>query len=137
MPAPVLAGVHAQAWSALEALRDSVLKAIEPLREQGVVKHPYEAGVKLVIDPASPEWHVLQPFFVTVAKQLPVEQFLQEWFIVSAVEVTQALVEDTTLLPWAHVTAYRCGGVKCPRCWQWTASTHADGLCKRCVGVVN
>ncbi len=28
-------------------------------------------------------------------------------------------------------------GVKCPRCWMHTASTHAEGLCARCAGVVS
>ena len=27
-------------------------------------------------------------------------------------------------------------GAKCPRCWMHTLSSHAEGLCKRCEGVV-
>jgi isoleucyl-tRNA synthetase len=137
VPVPVAAHTHRQAWQALEALRGAVLKSIEPLREQGVVKHPYEAGVKLVIDPSAPEWHVLEPLFASVKKQMSVEAFLQEWFIVSSVELSNALVEEGSALPWAAVESYRCEGLKCPRCWQWTQASHEDGLCKRCDGVLN
>jgi isoleucyl-tRNA synthetase len=137
VPVPVIATTNKQAWSALESLRDAVLKAIEPLREQGVVKHPYEAGVKLVLDPASPEAQVLQPFFAQVAKKLSVELFLQEWFIVSSVLLAYNLVEDGAALPWAEVQVVRCDGQKCPRCWQWTATSHADGLCQRCDTVLH
>ncbi|MBM3893907.1 class I tRNA ligase family protein, partial [Candidatus Dependentiae bacterium] len=137
VPVPVVGHAHRQAWQALEALRGAVLKSIEPLREQGLVKHPYEAGVKLVVDPASPEWLLLEPLFTAVKKQLTVEQFLQEWFIVSSVELRNALVTEGAVLPWAAVEAYRCGGLKCPRCWQWTPTSHAEGLCNRCDEVLN
>jgi isoleucyl-tRNA synthetase len=134
---PSLVAANKQAWDALETLRSAVLKSIEPLREQGLVKHPYEAGVKLVLDPASPENQVLTAFFASVAKQQSVEQFLQEWLIVSEVQLSSALVDDQAALPWLGVIAYRCGGVKCPRCWQWTPSAHADGLCQRCSTIVS
>lgn len=133
---PAVPGFNQQAWEALEQLRDAVLKAIEPLREQGVVKHPYEAGVRIVLDPASPEQQVLATLFAAIAGKQRVERFLQEWLIVSEVQLTSALVEEQTSLPWAGIQAYRCGGVKCPRCWQWTPSAHADGLCHRCESVL-
>jgi isoleucyl-tRNA synthetase len=132
VPVVVDASAKKQVWDVLEALRSAVLKAVEPLREQGIVKHPYEAGVKLVLDPASPENQILTAFFASIAPQQSVELFLQEWLIVSQVSVQTALVEDAAALPWLGVQAYRCGGAKCPRCWQWTPSAHADGLCQRC-----
>ena len=78
------------------------------------------------------------------------EQFLKEFFIVSACKLVETEEEyenvddeeedgvayfsdDATGL---QVKAGHAPGTKCPRCWQWEVTDHQHGLCTRCQTVV-
>jgi len=120
-------------WLMLEQLRDGVLKAIEVKREQGVVKHPYEAAVTLYIDQQSPEYALFHALETELKGKEDFNRFVRDWFIVSSVTIAPTSKGlEASLLPWLHVAVERAAGVKCPRCWQWSVSSQADGLCARC-----
>ncbi len=125
-------------WRILEELRDAVLKAIEPHRAAGTIKHPYEAHVTLWIDSKSDQGKAIKQFLDSCAAKEDVDRFLSDWFIVS--HVTFADNHDafqTTELPWLRVVISHADGIKCPRCWQWHVGTRADGLCARCSQVLD
>ncbi len=124
-------------WNMLVLLRAAVLKAIEPLREQGIIKHPYEAVVTLYVDPISDEGMLLKSFIQELEVREDKIRFFKDWLIVSNVTFVDHVQNlEQSGLPWLGVKIERAQGVKCPRCWQWTDSKHADGLCARCAMVV-
>lgn len=124
-------------WNMLIALRAAVLKAIEPLREQSIVKHPYEAVVSLYIDPVSDEGALFESFMQELAAKEDIVRFFKDWLIVSHVTMLDSARDcGQSGLPWLAVRVERAQGTKCPRCWQWTDSRHVDGLCGRCEQVV-
>ena len=64
---------------------------------------------------------------------------LAELFIVSQVTVESETPSDAKAganMPTVAVKVEEAQGVKCPRCWMHTASTHPDGLCPRCAAVI-
>jgi isoleucyl-tRNA synthetase len=129
--------LDANAWELLETLRESVIKAIEPYREKGIVKHPYEAVVQLQIDASTDQGQALNAFKDALASREDAVRFFKDWFIVSDVQFVDALAESApSSLAWAGIAVDRAQGVKCPRCWQWTASSHEAGLCVRCNDVL-
>jgi len=134
-------------WEALRIIRSSVLKAIEKLREQSIVKHSLEAKVTLAMNKSQeavqPVLQLLEDVKRTGQNK---EQFLKEYFIVSACEIVDyddedqdidqeefekfdvCVASETGLL----VKAGHADGSKCPRCWQWEVTDHEHGLCARC-----
>jgi hypothetical protein len=44
--------------------------------------------------------------------------------------------QKTKKLGWLAVTVERMPGDKCPRCWRWTTTPHADLLCVPCFAAV-
>jgi len=125
-------------WVMLEMLRTAVLKAIEVRREQGTIKHSYESHVTIWLDPTSKEYEL----FNVLRQELhqrneDVLRFLKDWFIVSTVTlVTEPGSLDSSLVEWARVAVEHAHGTKCPRCWRWDLTQHADNLCMRCHSVV-
>ena len=122
----------------LRSIRGAVLKAIEGLREQGIIKHSLEAQVLLHIDPKA-DWHSAFQALQVDLKKTPqgVHGFFEEFFIVSAVEL-HAKQGDlvTSEYPGLFVAVHKAPGQKCPRCWQWKKEVHGDGLCDRCKSIV-
>lgn len=135
---PVVTGLHQQAWNGLEQLRDAVLKGIEIQRAAGIIKHPYEAAVTVTLDVSTPEAQAMQEFIASLALggSEAVSWFFKEWLIVSRVTIVTGVIDQATTVAWLDVAVGRADGVKCPRCWQWGASAHADGLCPRCEAVL-
>lgn len=124
-------------WRVLEEIRDAVLKAIEPHRAAGTIKHPYEAHVTLWIDPKSDQGKAIKLFLDTLATKEDTARFLSDWFIVSHVTfVDNHDSFQTTEYSWLRVVITHADGVKCPRCWQWQVGAHAEGLCSRCARVL-
>jgi isoleucyl-tRNA synthetase len=124
-------------WNALTELRDAVLKAIEPKRTEGVVKHSYEAHVTLWLDPASLEGEQIKQFITDLMLKEDVTRFFKDWFVVS--HVTFAADDKglgTSVVPWLSVAVEHAQGAKCPRCWRWDVNDHQAGLCKRCASVL-
>ena len=125
-------------WLMLESLRTAALKAIEGQREQGIIKHPYEAKVTLWVDPASPE-HEL---FAALMRGLETKQedklrFLADWLVVSQVVVASEQADlAPSLVAWAKVSVEHAHGAKCPRCWHFDVTEHPDNLCGRCQQVL-
>ena len=99
-------------WTALRALRDRVLEAIEPLRRDKIVRSGLEAEVTV---PAS-----AVPAGFTDAD-------LAELFITATVRRGDG----------AEVTVTRTSDEKCGRCWRLLPEVVTDGaLCDRCGDVV-
>jgi len=102
-------------------LRAETLKLLEVLRNTKVIGHPYEA--KVVVNTSSAEDFALYKHY---EKELP------GLFIVSQVEVVKA---DTN-----KVEVQKADGVKCERCWNFSATVGSDTahttLCERCVKVL-
>jgi isoleucyl-tRNA synthetase len=134
---------RAALWTDIKTMRSAVLKSLEGLREQGIIKHSLEARVTLSLD------QVLRDKLVTIlgdttsplpgfAVQVqPLELFWQEYVIVSQVFIAPTADGLTqTDVKGLAVKAERAEGDKCPRCWQWSASSDTDKLCTRCAGIV-
>lgn len=122
-------------WAKLKEIRSAVLKAIEILREQGVVKLPLETRVTLHFDKELND--LIQPIYTYGDRSLDITQFLKEFFIVSQVELAasgQGLQSTSVTGLSLHVMPAR--GSKCPRCWQYDEVHNEQGLCRRCQEVL-
>lgn len=132
-------------WDLLETLRDAVLKMIEVQREKNIVKHSLEAQVTLYLDPASEQYKILQDFLRELHETEKVQdRFFIDWFIVSQVTILEKpdtldpVVTSTAAgaSPWLYGSVSHAVGIKCPRCWHWSLTEHAQGLCSRCDAVL-
>ncbi|HSW73925.1 MAG TPA: class I tRNA ligase family protein, partial [Candidatus Limnocylindria bacterium] len=123
-------------WQALKDIRSVVLKAIEGLREQGIVKLSLEANVRIYMDETLT--HALQGIFDKIAAtDQSKAEFFKEFFIVSQLDIAP---DATDMVPSSYKGLYvhvqRASGDKCPRCWQWTVTDHEHKLCARCEKVI-
>ena len=99
-------------WETARSLRDTVNAALETARAEKKIGKSLEAAVALTCpDPAA----------------LP-DTDLADLFIVSQIELKQG---DTA------VEVKAAQGVKCPRCWKFSPSADAEGLCPRCAEVMS
>lgn len=125
-------------WIMLNEMRAAVLKAIEPLREQGVVKHSLEAKVVICVKRKECVRDLFEEFSKLHSSYEDMNKFFKDWFIVSHVEFVKSSGNcEQTELDWLEVKVEHADGVKCPRCWQWSISTSDTMLCKRCESVLN
>jgi isoleucyl-tRNA synthetase len=130
-PWMLIASQHAQ-WELLKQMRSAVLKAIEPLREKGIIKHPLEASVTLYFDATVRNNLALLLDCIDKSPQGLVP-FLKEFFIASEVVIAydnEGL--EATAVKGFFVKITHAPGTKCPRCWSWEVTEHPDGLCRRC-----
>lgn len=126
---------HNQLWAGLKAMRSAMLKAIEQLREKGLIKHSLEAQVHFYADPTSNAAQQLLELSRKLAqKDQLLEEFFQEFLIVSQIHIFEEKQDDMqpTQVDGLYVHVTQAAGVKCPRCWQWQESASADQLCGRC-----
>lgn len=104
-------------------LRKDVMKALEDLRNEKVIKSNMEAKVTLC----------LKDEYKDMAK---LDDSLKQLFIVAKVK----LVDDITELnefDTAYIKAEKFNGVQCPRCWNYFDADEMDGeLCHRCHDVM-
>jgi len=123
-------------WKTLLEIRSAILKAIEPHREQGTIKHSLQAAIDLYISPEFAGYSVWQELHQEAAqRKISLNTLIEELCIVSAVNIIKnnpAVSED-----YIVVAVSPAPGVKCPRCWRWQLSEHEDGLCQRCDAVIN
>ncbi len=131
------AAIDMHQWQLLKNMRSAVLKAIEGLREQGIVKHSLEARVALFIDEGS-LLAALETIFQGARDQgQTVEDFLKELFIVSqVVMLPSATASQKTDVEGLYVDVAHAHGDKCPRCWNWDITTNEYKLCNRCQKVL-
>jgi isoleucyl-tRNA synthetase len=134
---------RAALWTDIKAMRSAVLKSLEGLREQGIIKHSLEARVTLSLDAALRDKLVAilgdttSPLRGYEVQVQPLELFWQEYVIVSQVVIAPTADGLTqTDVKGLAVKSERAEGDKCPRCWQWSTSSDADKLCIRCAGIV-
>lgn len=124
-------------WQAMRDVRGVVLKSLENLREQGVIKHSLDAAVTLHISSDFKYYDQIQQLFAMIAQQgQSVELFLKEYFIVSQINLKLDHTGMQQYLPGLFLQADKAVGGKCARCWQWeffTDFNEAKQLCKRCV----
>jgi len=130
-------------WAALKTIRSAILKAMEQLREKGIIRHSLEAHISVYFDKAITESiNRILGNLKTLENQ---ESFFKELMIVSRFDLMESLdrlntVAGQTLgqseLPGVYVLVQKAEGTKCPRCWQWDITEHAHGLCRRCQGIV-
>lgn len=122
-------------WAALKDIRSAILKAIEELRAQGIVKHSLDARVTVYFDLPAEQQAVFDAFAKQQGDQL--DAFFKEFVIVS-----QFIVADSAAglaqsnLVGLSIKVEPAHGVKCPRCWNLDESEHEHGLCARCQRVI-
>ncbi len=123
-------------WQCLQTVRDAVLKSLEQLRAQGLIKHSLDAAVTLHISSEFKFYDQVMALFAAVTQQnQQLEQFLQEYLIVSQVNVVSTTQDLTQVAPGLFLHAAKAQGGKCARCWQWeriAAFDQEKQLCKRC-----
>lgn len=123
-------------WTALKTIRSALLKAIEELREKGVVKHSLEAHLIIYFD------EKIKDSIATILATLQngpqsVESFFKECMIVSRFDILDQQGNCVqSELPGLYVAVSKAEGQKCPRCWHWDTAGHEHGLCRRCQGIV-
>ncbi len=144
-------------WDLLKKIRSVVLKALEGLRGQGIIKHSLEGKITLIFNKKVNEMQPLGDFLkqLQATGQTP-EEFFKELFIVSQCNIIfedEEIIEDDEILeddefeegsevdlfdmPGLEVQAGPAEGVKCPRCWQWEVTDHKHGLCSRCQSIIS
>lgn len=111
-------------WGSIMAVRETITKAIEEVRREGVVGSSLEAGITLrTSDPKTKDF---------------LDSALPLWPQVAI--VSAAAVEFDPAAPALEVKVAKAAGEKCPRCWQWRADIGADpaqpGVCGRCAGAI-
>ena len=121
-------------WEELRMLRDGVNAALETARAEKKIGKSLEAHVTLVYNDSADT----QEVFHAVTERLAE---LPDLFIVSGVDVSleselYAQGADTAINGW-RVVVSEAKGTKCPRCWKFSPSADAEGLCSRCAEVVS
>jgi isoleucyl-tRNA synthetase len=115
---------QAEDWSALRAVREQVLKALEEARNGKLIGTGLEAKVALTA--SEPMYSVLVRY----------KDQLRYVFIVSVVELKQAANGDVAV----HVQVSKADGKKCERCWNYSTRVGEDAknptVCERCSAVL-
>lgn len=123
-------------WQAMRDIRSCVLKSLEELRGQGVIKHSLDASVKLHISSEYKFYNQVTQLFGMIEQQNQnLNHFLKEYFIVSQVTLTEGKIDAQQVTPGVFVSVEKAAGGKCARCWQWEVFTSFDEekqLCHRC-----
>jgi len=114
-----------QDWSALLAIREEVMKALDTARNSKMIGKPLEA--QLTITAADPSYTLL----------LRYKDQLRYFFIVSAVNLVQGSGNGTGSV---HVEVRKADGAKCDRCWNYSTRVGEDKnyptVCERCSAVL-
>ncbi len=114
-------------WERILALKQEVSKVLEGARRDKVIGHPLDAKVILTAD--GDTYDFLKD----------VEQFLEDVFICSGVEVARGegpYIESENFAQ-LRIETQKATGKKCPRCWHYRegigqSQAHPE-LCPRCV----
>ncbi|MGC2330628.1 MAG: isoleucine--tRNA ligase [Candidatus Acidiferrales bacterium] len=127
----VLDSKHAASWEKLLAVREAVLKALEPARAEKMISSGLEARVRLRVGGDLAQ--LLKKY----------EKFLPGFFIVSQVEIEDLNFALASSVPDGIEMIFvgKADGSKCVRCWNY--STHVGEsadyptFCERCVAALN
>ncbi|MEO6119207.1 MAG: class I tRNA ligase family protein, partial [Terriglobales bacterium] len=113
-------------WSALMAVREEALKALEVARQEKTIGSALESKVKI----SAPE-----PLYATLRKY---ESQLRALLIVSGVEVTPTASGNGS--GSAKVEVLRADGQKCERCWNYSVHVGENHeyptVCERCSAAI-
>lgn len=105
-------------------VRKDVMKALEDLRNEKVIKSNMEAKLTICFKDEYEDMAQL----INDLKQL---------FIVAKVELTDDLT-DLVEFDTAYIKAEKFNGIQCPRCWNYYDEDEMEGeLCHRCHDVMN
>jgi isoleucyl-tRNA synthetase len=111
-------------WEKLRELRESVLKALEEVRQAGDIGNSLEAKVRIGCSGDMAAF--LRRY----------EQELRYVFIVSQV----AVEENKDVEGGLQIDVFKADGQKCERCWNFSVNVGHDSgypaLCERCIPVV-
>jgi isoleucyl-tRNA synthetase len=114
-----------RAWEGLLEVRDMVLKALEEVRQQGLIGNALEAKVKVRAGNGKGE---LLKLYAPDLRYI---------FIVSQVALECDPQTGASVL---DIEVSRADGNKCERCWNYSAEVGKDAayptLCERCAPVV-
>jgi isoleucyl-tRNA synthetase len=114
-----------QDWTALLAVREEVMKALDTARNSKMIGKPLEA--QLTITAADPAYTLL----------LRYQDQLRYLFIVSAVSLARGSGNGTGSV---HVEVKKADGAKCERCWNYSTHVGEDKtyptVCERCSAVL-
>jgi len=106
-------------WEKLSLMRGAVLKSLEVLREQGLVKHSLDASIVVSLTSNFAGYEKLKEYCSGLPGQT-FAAFLKEYFIVSHIEVIDAPLSCMVeVLPGLFIAVSKAAGLKCNRCWQW------------------
>ena len=125
-------------WKMLRSIRSAVLKAMEGLREKGLIKHSLEAKVTIAVDPKASFAPIFNMLLADLANTVQgTNGFFEEFFIVSQFELRSDMNNlEQSEYPGLYVHIEQASGQKCPRCWQWKETVHEHNLCARCQKIV-
>ncbi len=116
-------------WDSVMAARQAVLRGLESARGKGVIGHPLDADVQLV----------LGKNYAHLADKI-CDDTWETILIVSSCKVTDEIKEaevvynDETTGIAIGVT--KSNDEKCPRCWKKRHEVAANGICNRCKDVI-
>jgi isoleucyl-tRNA synthetase len=125
-------------WQMLRDIRSAVLKAIEGLRAQGIIKHSLEAQVILHLASDAPTAALFKSLIADLRKTKQGDKgFFEEFFIVSDVVLKDdAQGLEQSEMSGLSVKIEKAPGQKCARCWQWKTSVNERQLDERCQKIV-
>ncbi|MDD6088983.1 MAG: isoleucine--tRNA ligase [Desulfovibrionaceae bacterium] len=123
-------------WDTLLAIRSAVIRAIEPVRQQGTIGHGLDAKVTLYV-PAE-----------TFNNLMRLNTSLRALFIVSSIDCNvidnapeDAFFAEVENVGRIAVTVKHAEGEKCERCWMYSSYIGTDAdyptLCPRCASVMH
>ena len=119
-------------WDALLALRAEIIRAIEPLRKDGVIGHSLDTRVSVYIGPET------RAVLDRIKTDLRAVCIVSQLDIKDLDEAPADAVRGE--LPDVAVVVTKAGGEKCERCWIYTEEAGIDPahptLCPRCTDVM-
>jgi len=131
LPLPMDDVKYKKMWQVLKNVRSAVLKSIEIVREEGIIKHSREAYVQFYFAK-----DMLGQEFEHYLGSQSIAEFFKEFLIISQCSISDAQQDlKSTSLEGLFVLVTPAKGVKCPRCWQWHDEATGD-LCQRCKNIV-
>lgn len=123
-------------WQVIKDMRSALLKAIEGLREKGMIKHSLEVRLTVYFDDALRSQ--LRSFLEALGPVSAQTHFFKELLIVSQWQFEMSVSSlQASEYPGLYVYVERARGTKCPRCWNWEETDNAHGLCARCAAIID
>ena len=114
----------------LVGVKQDVLKALEKLRKDKVIKSSLEADISLYIKQES-----IKKLIAEMGDEA------QRFFQVASIHIVDEESGDMESYDIASISAKKSDGEKCVRCWNYTRELGADQghpeLCPRCAAIVN